>query len=115
MTLARYDDEIEDSAREARSRERQALNHGINLLQKLNGGELADTESAEALLFIRRLWVFFIEDLGNSRNGLPQELRAQLISIGLWIIKEADRIRESGESDVGDLVAINVTIRDALA
>jgi flagellar protein FlaF len=42
-------------------------------------------------------------------------LRAELISIGLWIIKEADRIRQEEATDVDELLAINVVIRDALA
>lgn len=115
MTLARYDEEIEESAGEARSRERRALNHGIDLLNKLQDGELAETESAEALLYIRRLWTFFVQDLDNPRNGLPEQLRAQLISIGIWVIRESDRIRLEGHSDVSDLVAVNMTIRDSLA
>jgi flagellar protein FlaF len=115
MTLSSYDAVIEDSGREARSREQQALNHGIDLLRRLQSGDLASPEDAEALLFIRRLWAFFVEDLSSARNGLPEKLRADLISIGLWIIGEADRIRQEKSSDVAELVAINVIIRDALA
>jgi flagellar protein FlaF len=115
MTLSGYDAMIEDSGREARSREQQALNHGIDLLTQLQGGALEADEESEALLYIRRLWTFFIQDLESPRNGLPDKLRADLISIGLWIIREADRIRQERISDVDELVAINVVIRDALA
>lgn len=115
MTLAGYDAEIEDSGREARSREQQALNHGIALLQKIQSGALGSSEEADALLYIRNLWTFFIEDLSSPRNGLPEQLRAQLISIGLWVVKEAERLREEQLSDVSDLVAINIVIRDSLA
>lgn len=115
MTLSSYDAVIEDGGREARAREQQALNHGIDLLRRLQGGDLAPPEDAEALLFIRRIWTFFVEDLSSARNGLPEKLRADLISIGLWIIREADRIRQEESSDVAELVAINVIIRDALA
>jgi flagellar protein FlaF len=115
MTLSSYDAVIEDSGREARTREQQALNHGIDLLTRLQSGDLPPPEDTEALLFIRRLWAFFVEDLSSARNGLPEKLRAELISIGLWIIGEADRIRQEKSSDVAELVAINVIIRDALA
>jgi flagellar biosynthesis activator protein FlaF len=115
MTLSSYDAVIEDSGREARTREQQALNHGIDLLTRLQSGELPPPEDTEALLFIRRLWAFFVEDLSSARNGLPEKLRAELISIGLWIIGEADRVRQEKSSDVAELVAINVIIRDALA
>lgn len=115
MTLSSYDAVIEDSPREARGREQQALNHGIALLKRFQSGDLPASEAAEALLYIRRLWTFFVEDLASPRNGLPEKLRAELISIGLWIIGEADRIRQQGSTDVAELVAINTVIRDALA
>jgi flagellar biosynthesis activator protein FlaF len=115
MTLSSYDAVIEDSGREARAREQQALDHGIDLLRRLQNGELPPPEEAEALLFIRRLWAFFVEDLSSARNGLPEKLRAELISIGLWVVREADRIRQEKSGDVAELIAINVIIRDALA
>jgi len=115
MTLSSYDDVIEDSGPETRAREQQALNHGIDLLKRLQGGGLLPPEETEALLYIRRLWTFFVQDLSNSGNGLPEKLRADLISIGLWIIKEADRIRQDKSTDVAELVTINTIIRDALA
>lgn len=115
MTISSYDAVIEDSAQEARRREQQALSHGINLLKRFQSGDLPSSEGAEALLYIRRLWTFFVEDLANPRNGLPEKLRAELISIGLWIIGEADRIRQQGSTDVAELVGINTVIRDALA
>lgn len=115
MTLSSYDTIIEDGGRQARGREQRALNHGIDLLKRLQSGDVAASEDDEALLYIRRLWTFFVEDLANPRNGLPEKLRADLISIGLWIIKEAERLREEQSSDVQELVEINAVIRDALA
>ena len=115
MTLSSYDTVIEDGAREARGREQQALSHGIALLKRYQSGDIPSSDGAEALLYIRRLWTFFVEDLSSPRNGLPEKLRAELISIGLWIIGEADRIRQEGSTEVAELVAINTVIRDALA
>jgi flagellar protein FlaF len=115
MTLASYDTMIEDSGHEARAREYQALDHGIGLLRRIQGGESEPFEQSEALLYMRRLWSFFVEDLSSARNGLPESLRAELISIGLWVIGEADRVRQEKSNDVDNLVAINILIRDALA
>lgn len=115
MTYSNYDTIIEDSGREARSREQRALDHGVDLLRRMQSGDLPAPEASEALLYIRRLWAFFVEDLASPRNGLPEKLRAELISIGLWIIKEADRVRQDETTDVEELMAINIVIRDALA
>ncbi|MCK9908102.1 flagellar biosynthesis regulator FlaF [Microbacteriaceae bacterium K1510] len=109
-----YDAVIEDSGHEARARERLALSRGIDLLKQLQGGGLLPGEETEVLLYIRRLWTFFVQDLASPQNGLPDKLRAELISIGLWIIKEADRLREQKSTDVTDLVLVNTVIRDSL-
>jgi flagellar protein FlaF len=115
MMLASYDTEIEDSGHEARVREYRALDHGIDLLRRMQGGELEPAEQTEALLYMRRLWTFFVQDLSSERNGLPETLRAQLISIGLWVIAEADRVRQEKSNDIDNLISINILIRDALA
>lgn len=114
MTYASYEAVMEDSGQEARARERQALSRGIDMLKRLQNGALQPAEATEALLYIRRLWEFFIDDLSSPANGLPEKLRAELISIGLWVIRDAERVRQAQSADVGDLVTINTVIRDAL-
>jgi flagellar protein FlaF len=115
MTWDAYDVVAEDSGREARARERQALSFGIDRLEQLQNGSLGNEDSIESLLYVRRLWTAFIEDLAHPENGLPDRLRADIISVGLWVIKEADRVREQRSNDVVQLIEINRLIRDALS
>ena len=49
----------------------------------------AQREAIEALFFVNRVWVRFIEDLGSPENELEQELRANLISIGIWVLRRS--------------------------
>ena len=114
MTWNAYETVVEDSGQEARSRERQALNLGIDRLERLHEGAFSNEDLIESLLYIRRLWTVLIEDLGHPENGFPDKLRADIISIGLWIVKEADRLREERSNDVMPLIEINSLIRDAL-
>ena len=109
-----YDDVLEESGRDARDREQQALSHGIDLLRKAQAHGIASEETKEALVFVRRVWTFLIEDLARAENGLPESLRAQLISIGLWVVKEADAIRSQHSGDLTQMIAVNVAIRDGL-
>ena len=67
-----------------------------------------------AVLFVRRLWNFFLEDLSSSENDLPKELRAELISIGLWIMKEIEQIRLEKSSNFKSLIEVSENIRDGL-
>lgn len=114
MTWDAYDTVVDDSGHEARSRERQALSFGIDRLERLHKGAFSNEDLIESLLYIRRLWTILIEDLAHPENGFPEKLRADIISIGLWIVKEADRLREERSNDVMPLIEINSLIRDAL-
>jgi flagellar protein FlaF len=114
MTWEAYEAVAEDSGREARARERQALSLGIDRLERLQNGSFSGEQLIESFLYIRRLWTVFIEDLVHPENGLPDNLRADIISIGLWVVKETDRLREERSNDVMQLIEINRLIRDAL-
>jgi flagellar biosynthesis activator protein FlaF len=114
MTFEAYEVVFDDSASEARGRERQALSLGIDRLERVQGGRFSFEDLVESLLYVRRLWTIFIEDLAHPENALPEKLRADIISIGLWVVKEADRLREEKSNDVMQLIEINRLIRDAL-
>ena len=114
MTFEAYETVAEDSGYEARGRERQALSLGIDRLERLQREHFSMEDQVQSLLYVRRLWTIFIEDLTHPENGLPEQLRADIISIGLWVVKEADRLREERSNDVEQLVEINRLIRDAL-
>jgi flagellar protein FlaF len=114
MMWEAYEAIAEDSGREARTRERQALSLGIDRLERLQKGFFSGEDLIESLLYVRRLWTIFIEDLAHPENGLPDKLRADIISIGLWIVNEADRLREERSSNVIQLIEINRLIRDSL-
>jgi flagellar protein FlaF len=114
MTWEAYETVVEDSNQEARGRERHALSLGIDRLERLREGLFSDEDFFESLLYVRKLWAIFIEDLSHPDNGLPEQLRADIISIGLWVVKEADRLRQERSNDVVQLIEINRLIRDAL-
>ena len=114
MTFEAYEAVVEDSGYEARGRERQALSLGIDRLERLQKERFSMEDQVQSLLYVRRLWTIFIEDLAHPENGLPEQLRADIISIGLWVVREADRLREERSNDVIQLIEINRLIRDAL-
>jgi flagellar biosynthesis activator protein FlaF len=109
-----YAEILEDTPQTARQRERLALEHSIELLQaaQANGGK--SREAVEAIYFVRRLWAFFIEDLAKPDNALPQSLRADLISIGLWIMREADEIRLGNSENFKGLIEVTKLIAEGL-
>ena len=71
-------------------------------------------EAIEAIHFMNRVWTSFIEDLGSSDNALPKELRANLISIGLWLLREAEEVRQGRSNNFEGLIEVSQIIRDGI-
>ena len=71
-------------------------------------------ERIDALYYLRRLWTIFIDDLSDPNNELPDQLRAGIISIGIWMNKEIDRVLGGQTNDLTPMIEINQIIRDGL-
>jgi flagellar protein FlaF len=109
-----YAEAIEDDQREARSIERQALDRAVALLQAADAAGPNTREFVEALYYTRRLWNVFVGELASEENALPVEIRANLISIGIWILKEADAIRAGKLKSCAAIGEICAIVRDGL-
>jgi flagellar protein FlaF len=109
-----YAEIVEDTAQDCRARERRAFDRVVSLLKLAKQNGPRSREAVEALLFLRRLWSALMEDLVSPENGLPQALRASLVSIGLWVMKEADQIRLEQSENFDGLIEINAILRDGL-
>jgi flagellar biosynthesis activator protein FlaF len=109
-----YAEVLEDAPKAARERERQALERSIELLQKAQASGARSQQATEALTYLRQLWTVFIEDLASPENDLPQALRADLISIGLWVMREAENIRLEKADSFKDLIDVSTAIAEGL-
>jgi flagellar biosynthesis activator protein FlaF len=109
-----YNQVIEDSRQTMRARERQALDRVIAMLRAAHEKGPASRERVEALFYLRRLWMIFLNDLNDPNNELPEQLRAGIISIGIWMMKEIDRVRGGATDDLTPMIEINALIRDGL-
>lgn len=109
-----YAEIMEDDVADAKSRERQALDRSIELLKAARDAEGYTGATIEALFFTRRVWIRFIEDLRQPENELNAELRANLISIAIWILKECEQIRRRQSRNFQGIIDITTIIRDGL-
>jgi flagellar protein FlaF len=84
-------------------------------------GALLDAQSAgakgtsliDAIDWNRRLWSTLAVDCMNDGNQLPKELRAQIISLSLWVTKYSSQVMQEGVS-IEPLIDINRTIMQGL-
>jgi flagellar biosynthesis activator protein FlaF len=109
-----YNEVIEDSRQTIRARERQAMDRVIAMLRAAREKGPKSRERVEALFYLQRLWTIFLNDLNDPNNELPDQLRAGIISIGIWMMKEMDRVRGGATNDLTPMIEINALIRDGL-
>ena len=109
-----YADIQTDSVADAKDRERQLLTRSIDMLTAAASVGRESMEAIEALHFTNRVWTSFVEDLGSSDNALPKELRANLISIGLWLLRETEDIRQGRTNNFEGLIEVSQIIRDGI-
>ena len=50
----------------------------------------------------------------NVRLALPKELRANLISIGLWLLRETEDVRQGRTDNFEGLIEVSQIIRDGI-
>lgn len=105
----------EDASTLARANEWLALDHAVTLLEAARLTGPASPETVEAVTFLRRLWTFLIEDLASAENALPEALRASLISIGLFALRQGEALRLGQSDDFDSVIDVNKMIRDSLA
>ncbi len=80
-------------------------------VREISGGEIR--KRAEALDWNRRVWSAFAADCANPDNGLPEALRASIISLSIFISKETS-VAMRGEGDIDTLIDLNRTVMQGL-
>lgn len=109
-----YTEVVEDSPRQHRDREREAIARSIELMQAAQTEGMQSRAAVDAMVHTRRLWSILIEDLAKPENDLPSQLRADLISIGLWVLRELEEIRDGRQASFKSLIDISTTISEGL-
>src|SRR4051812_30950005 len=112
MTLTAY--------QTARSRAETPRSAEFRLMSEITG-EMMDAETAglkgamliDPLHRNREMWAAFATDCSATGNGLPAELRAQIISLGLWVERLTSQV-VSGREPIGELISLNRTIMEGL-
>ena len=109
-----YAEIVEDSGESARERDGKALDIAIDLLERGEESGLESVQAVEALYFSTRLWSAFLEDLSQTENGLAPELRAALISVGIGLLREIQRIRDGHSTSFRHMIEVSSIVREGL-
>jgi len=77
--------------------------------RKARGGPLV-----EAVDWNRQLWRTLAADCLDEHNKLPNEVRAKIVSLSLWVAKYSRRVTREG-ADLAPLIEVNRSIMQGLA
>jgi len=72
------------------------------------------TARVDALDWNRRVWTTLSEDCINPGNGLPETLRASIISLAIWVGRHTSAVIRRQE-DIEPLIEVNRMIMQGLA
>ena len=114
MYQMRYEDVMTDDMASARERERALFDRSIAMLELAKENGSGSRERSDATCCATELGTTNIADLGAADKELPKELKAAIISVGIFVLKEIERIRQGESNDYATLIEITQSIRDGL-
>lgn len=113
MSLQAYQ-KTQRSVESLRDTEFRLFAQVTNALLRAKEQGAKDGVFVDALDWNRRMWSTFSTDCSIEGNGLPQDLRARIISIALWVSRyTSDVIR--GSAEIEALIDVNRAIMEGLA
>lgn len=115
MYLNLYDEVMVDSCSDARSREREVLERSAGLLRNAMQQNRYSQEAVAAIFFTGKIWRALLADLASPDNQLDEGLRSQIISVGLWILKQCETCRLTRSIDFLGIIEVNSIIGAGLA
>jgi flagellar protein FlaF len=100
-------------AENPRQLEYRAFGHVTAGLVRVKENAPPTSEIAEAIDANRRLWNVLSVDCAATGNQLPPTLRAQIISLALWVSKYSSDVLRNGAA-IDPLIDINRTMMEGL-
>ena len=80
----------------------------------MEGKEKGGATLIEACHLNQQLWTTLLTDLALPQNTLPDQLKAQLISLGIWVHKYSPQVM-GGKAAVDPLISLNRSILEGLS
>ena len=102
---------VQDTSEDPRATEYRAL--GFVTGKLIEAKEKGGRALIEALYANQNLWTLFQADLAHPGNALPQEVRAQLLSLSLWVQRFTSKVMRD-EANIEALIDVNKAIMDGL-
>lgn len=113
MTIGTYKS-TQTAAEDPRAREYRLFIQVTAAIEDAVANDELGTALGHALHENRRLWNALMADLSEDGNMLPDDLKAQIISLGIWVNRHSSAVLK-GDAAVRPLIDVNRIIIQGLA
>ncbi|GGO96894.1 flagellar biosynthesis regulator FlaF [Stakelama pacifica] len=113
MSLNAYQ-QVRTLAETPRAMERRLIGQITGQMIALHEAGISGSGLMPALHRNREMWNMFAALCGGPGNELPNELRASLVSIGLWVDRYTSEVI-AGRDSIEPLIEVNRSILEGLA
>lgn len=114
MFMQAYEDAMEDEQDSLRQGEADVLDRTIRLMRESDHNAQDHMLRTRAIHLTTQVWSYFLNDLASAENATPKELKASLISIGIFILRHLDGMRSEKTMMFDPVIEISQNIREGL-
>jgi len=112
MTLKAYQN-AQRTTEEPRATEYRLFGQVTGALMDVHRARARGVALVDAIDWNRQLWSALATDCLDDKNRLPRELRAQIISLAIWVGKYSGKVTRDG-APIDPLIEVNRTIMQGL-
>lgn len=113
MSISKYK-AVQAQTENPRQTEYRLFAEVTKALMAVKDSGLREAEFYKAVDWNRRLWLALQMDLSGENNQFPDDLKARIISIAIWVDRHSRRALK-GEVTIDSMIAVNRTIMEGLA
>ncbi|MEM7288882.1 MAG: flagellar biosynthesis regulator FlaF [Pseudomonadota bacterium] len=114
MFVQAYRDITADDQGKERSNEREIISMTIARMVACDTNPNDGLARVKTIHFVKDVWTYFMNDLASSENAMPTELKASLFSLGIFVLKHLQRMRDETDAKFAPLIEISETIKKGL-
>jgi flagellar protein FlaF len=114
MFMQAYEEIAADDQTDLRASEREIILQTIDAMRASDANPQDLFSRIKTVHFIREVWSYFLNDLTSPDNEMDAPLKASLISIGIFIIKHLERMRQEPDARFAPILEVSITIERGL-
>ena len=109
-----YSETMEDGQESARDSERNIILRSTEMMQASDDNPQDVLLRVRAIHFASQVWSYFLNDLASAENHTPDELKASLISLGIFCLKHLESMRKDTSLSFEPVTEISNNIQEGL-